>query len=356
MRHQIQLLALIAYTAKFADSLPTEIKLLNWGANATRKGTVRVGRKTLSLLPLSQKELGYDRVAIDFEHNTVPGTEAYKESKEPRDVAAYGVPQVRENDGLYLVDIEWTPIGREMARNYADFSPAVKLDKTGEVLFLHSIALCRQGSVDGLRAFSMELPVGGNGPSTMHNEEEQRIMDKILMALRKMLKLADDADEAAVAAALEQNNLVAFSAQVGEIQKNITTLSAAIETLKKGAPADGKQSDDKTAGLEAQIVALSASVKAVQDGMTQRDRQDLVSQAAREGKVIPLSAEQIAATPVETLRDVVSKLPVTVPMDKRVPANVVIHSVTPQLTEMEKKICRQMGVSEEAYLKQKNGK
>jgi phage I-like protein len=330
MKHQIQLLGLIADESRFgADELPREVRLLKWGKNSTRKGPVSVGSKTLSLLPLAQAELGFDRVAIDFEHNSLPGTEAWKESREPRDVAAFGVPTVRDGDGLYLTDIEWTPIGKEKARNFADFSPAVKLDESGEVVFLHSTGLCRQGAVDGLRAFAVDLAVQTEDKTN----SEDKTMEALLIALRKWLGLGDDANEAAVVEALEK--------KMGAVEKGVTDLSA-------------QNAGAALSELKGQITALSAELAGLKVGQEQRDLNEIVAQACREGKVVPLSAEQVAATPIPTLREMVEKLPVTVPMDRRTPTNVQAHSANESgLSEAEKRVCRVSGVSEEAFKKAK---
>jgi hypothetical protein len=58
--------------------LPSRLKLLNWGANATVKGVVKVGPQTQADLAANQKTLGFDRVALDFDHQTVPGSDTFK--------------------------------------------------------------------------------------------------------------------------------------------------------------------------------------------------------------------------------------------------------------------------------------
>ena len=141
-------------------SLPKALKVLNLGANSTRKGIVRVGERTRQLLALNQTKYGYDQVALDYEHNTVFGTPAYKESKEPRAVAGFFKPELRE-DGLWIACGTYTPDGVENALNFPDLSPCVQLDENGEVVFLHSVALCRQGAVDGLGFYSVDLPSVG---------------------------------------------------------------------------------------------------------------------------------------------------------------------------------------------------
>jgi hypothetical protein len=282
------------------------LKLLSLGANPTRKGTVHVGEKTKSLLPLNQKAWGFDRIALDFEHNTVEGTPAYKESREPRAVAAFGIPELRA-DGLWLCNLQWTPEGQKNARNYADLSPCPKVEN-GEVVFLHSVALCRQGAVDGLEFFSMDVPMEGKpedaGAGNNQTNEETAIMEKIMQLLKSALKLSDTATEeevgAALAKALETGDLTAMSANLKTAQDQIGTLlplAAEVSTLKAG---------------------LAKAEKSATDA-----RRDLICLNARlEGKVIPLSAEDLAKTDPGELAKMVAKLQPTVPVQGLTPLNV----------------------------------
>jgi len=355
MKHgkkDIRLVMLISDSGKqnfSGENLPTELRVLKFGENNSTKGIIRVGSKTRSLLPLNQRDLGFDRIAIDYEHNTVPGTRAYKESSEPRQVAAHGVPQVR-TDGLWLCNIEWTPSGKVNARNYIDLSPAPSLDENGEVVFLHSVALCQQGAVDDLYIFSVDM---NNSTSTLETE----IMDKLLAALRKAFNLADTADENAIAAALTAP--ATFSAKLTDLEGKITTLTAAIEKGKTADPAKDGKADDLTAKittLSTDLAALKTSLTAMQADVEKRDRDALVAQACREGKVIPLSAEDIAKQPVKTLSEMISKLPVMVPVSQRTPENVQQFSVDGAgcLTEADKALARKYGFSEED-VKKANG-
>ena len=79
--------------------------------------------------------------------------------------------------------------------------------------------------------------------------------------------------------------------------------------------------------LSADVGTLKTEITALSAGIAERDRQDLVRQAAFEGKVIPLSADQVKETDLATLRDMVGKLPVTVPLDQRTPDKISALSV-----------------------------
>ena len=340
------------------ETLPTELRVLKPGDNPTVKGVVKIGNKTHTLLPLNQTELGFDRIALDFEHNTVPGTRAYKESQEPRPVAAYGVPQIRA-DGLWIGSLEWTPAGRKDARNYIDLSPAPELDEHGEVVFLHSVALCRQGAVNelGIGTFSVEL-------SNANTTEEDQIMEKLMSALRKAFKLADNATEADLAAALAAGPST-FTAKLTDLEGKITTLTAAIEK-GSGASASGlavtdkdKAVDDlagKITTLTADLASLKTSLTTLNAEIEKRDRAAIVVRAHAEGKVIPLSAEDIEKQSPAALKSMVEKLEVTVPLDQRTPAKVVAFSLGDGngLTDQDKKMGAKYGFSEED-IKKANG-
>ena len=147
-----------------AAKLPHRIKVLNWGDNPNCHG------KRVNVGPLFVKCLGadtypYRKVALDFEHNTFPGTPAYKESQEPRPVAGFGTIEAVEGDGVYLAMSSWTPEGERMAAHYADVSAGAVTDKEGNLIAVSSVALCRAGSVDGMDF--VEAPLSGGISSAL---------------------------------------------------------------------------------------------------------------------------------------------------------------------------------------------
>jgi phage I-like protein len=256
------------------DKLPKRLKLLNWGNNETQKGVF-----PLSVDPAAfesfQRRNALERVAIDFEHNTVPGSEMYLASEEPRKVAGYGRPVVLRGDGLYLEDIVWTPEGIKHALNYEDISAAPVRDKEGGVIGLHSAGLTRAGATYGLTFFSANQP----GASASHNKEN-RHMD-------------EDTQKA-----------------IAELPKLVQTLSADLKTLqeevsKKPASADGDQPD----ALKSDLDKLRGTVEGLTARQLQAERQAIVDRASAEGKVIPLSAERIKETSPEFLSAMVEALP-----------------------------------------------
>src|SRR5438132_11682373 len=75
---------------------PSKLVLLNWGDNATTKGNFRVGQHSLQSLSGNQRNLGFEEIALDFEHNTLPGHLSHR--GEPAAIAGRGNPKVIENE------------------------------------------------------------------------------------------------------------------------------------------------------------------------------------------------------------------------------------------------------------------
>ena len=325
----------ISNNAFAADKLPARLKLLNWGENKTVKGPVRVGDKTLAVFSANQKEAGFDRVALDFEHNTLPGTPAFLAENEPRKVAAYGVPRVIAGDGLYLEDLQWTPSGKEYAREYYDLSPGVKLD-CSEVIFMHSTALCRQGAVEDLHFYSVEI-------SNINKETTVDPKKLLLELLALNADATDDQVKAAIAARIKSDAaaataLTALTTQVKDLAAKITTLS-----LPGEAPGAKTGAGEITA-LTAKVAVLESNVINFSAELAKRDRSALVDQAGREGKVIPLTAEQIATMPIPVLGDMIAKLPVTVPLTALTASGIREQPMGNVVTENDKRIAANCGI------------
>lgn len=282
------------------------MKILNWGDNPNQKGlTVRVGEKTLATLATNQALFGFDQIALDYEHNTVPDSPAFKASTEPRSIAAKGVPIVVRGEGVFIDRLNWTPSGQENALNYIDLSAAPAMDESGEVIFIHSAALCRQGAVNGITAFNVSITP----------KETPTVNYKSM--LLKILNLGDDATDKDI------------EARAGDL-------------IKIGQ-------DHKT--LYADVQALKDTVQTLSADTTKRDRAALLARAAREGKVIPLADDQIAGIPVEILSHMVEKLPVTVPIDQRTPEIMQPLSIVPGGGAADEEVRKTLGISKEDWVK-----
>lgn len=316
-----------------AAKLPKRIKILNWGDNPNCYGK-RVNVGPLFAKCLAAAAYPYRKVALDFEHNTFPGTVAYKESSEPRPVAGFGTVEVVEGKGVFLTMSAWTPDGERMAVNFADVSAGAVTDKEGNVVAVASVALCRAGAVDGMDF--VEAPLSGGVSSALggiinnsENKKGQAMDFKALLI--KSLGLGDDATDEAIKAALAK-------ALERKTEPNNEEQQAAMSAAVKEAVAKAVKP------IQDQVVALSASAVA-------RDKQDLIAAAAREGKVIALSADALAKISVDDLKATIAKTAVTVPLSARTPENMKENPVEGDVPEEFKAIALNCGVSPEIFKK-----
>ena len=266
-------------------ALPTRLKVLAWGANESTKGTKTAGTGTSKVLAQNQRDLGYERVAIDFDHCTVTGTDTYKEllkAGQPPLIFGYGRPVCIPEDGTYLEDITWTPLGEQCARNFEDLSPAIRENKTtGEVDLIHSVALTPNGCVHGLQFFSATTT--NNTP--MFTQAE----------LAEILGLSATADKPAV--------LAAFKARLTAAPVDITPLSAKITALEGRAAG----TVDLTP-LSARIDKLEGELTTLRTADLNVKRADLATLFARDGKVPKkgdgsvYTAEELKALDLHTLK------------------------------------------------------
>ena len=321
-----------------SPALPKRIKILNWGENPNCHGK-RVFVGPLFAKCLAAATYPYRKVALDFEHNTFPGTAAYKESSEPRPVAGFGTVEVVEGKGVYLTMSAWTPEGEKMAVNFADVSAGAVTDKDGNVVAVASVALCRAGAVDGMDF--VEAPLSGGVTETLggiirqqayNNKKGKDAMD-FKALLIKSLGLGDDATDEAIQAALEK----ALKKEPGEGKSEEGGVkSEALSAAVKAAV------DEAVKPIQEQVAALSAAAVA-------HEKQDLIAAAAREGKVIALSADALAKIGVEDLKATIAKTAVTVPLSARTPGNMKEKTGEGEVSEELRQIALNCGVSPDIF-------
>ncbi len=275
-----------------ADALPTRIKLLNWGTNQSTQGDVIVDESTLAAMSVNQRALGFDRVALDFNHNTVPGSPEFERSKEPRAVAGYGAPEVVRGDGLYLNDITWTPAGQADAKNYADLSPTPALNEQRRVTFLHSAALVRNGAVFDLSFFS-----ANQNPTPEPDMDPKVLADAVALAIKPLNEQLTTL--AAEVKAIKEVKPMTFETKVGD--KTITldagALAAEVIGLKTQLTAQAAAAEEASKGGIIARFAAEGRVPAGEDGKPM-DNAALLTLSAPELKrllantsaTVPLSA------------------------------------------------------------------
>ena len=321
-----------------AAKLPRRIKVLNWGDNPNSHGK-RVNVGPLFAKCLNADTYPYRKVALDFEHNTFPGTAAYKESKEPRPVAGFGEIEAVEGEGVFITMSSWTPDGEKMAANYADVSAGAVTDDDGNLIAVASVALCRTGAVDGMDF--VEAPLSGGVSSALSGiinhppapqsgsgavNKKGKAMDYKALLL-KALGLGEDATDEAIQAAVAE-----------KFEKKPEEDAAALSAAVKAAVAEAVKP------IEKKVAALSAAAVA-------HEKADLIAEAAREGKVVALSADATGKITVDDLKATIEKTPVTVPLNAKTPGHMKETPPAGEVSEELRQIALNCGVDPEIFKK-----
>lgn len=312
-------LSLLCLSAGAVDrasgELPERLLILPWGQHDLgKRGTALCDATTAALFADAMKALKFNGpVALDFNHNSLPGHAAYLAEKEPRRKAAWGTPLVVPGGGIYLTALSWTPEGRDafLGGHFQDISPVIFRDKANHVIAIHSAALCDHGEVDGLTieaatappelqsAFAAlsTLPASINPsihPSTTPSPTPP-MKPEILAALAALLKgmeieLSPEADDTMIADAL--------TAAAGKLDDMKAKLTAA------ATPPEKKEVVQPDA-LSAQITDLQAQLATIRAAKDQARRDALMAEAIRDGKVIPLTSDLWNKAPVDVCEGLV---------------------------------------------------
>lgn len=297
---------------------PTRLVVLKWGNNETTDGAVQVGQHTLQSLSANQAKFGFEEVALDFNHNTVPGHPSNK--GEPAFIAATGKLKVLSGEGLIFDEIKWTDKGLEHVAHYPDLSPAVQLDDSGEVVFCHSVALCRQGKVKDLHVFSVSF--GDQTKPTTTTTTQTIVVNKNavdLDLLRKILSLSADAT-------------------IEDINRALVTLAASPDKPVTGLTAD-----------------VTAQLRTLSNRFDNVERAGILGDALSRGRIVPkewLPDEQgNGGLPIEQLRTLCATLPEIVPLEARTPEKLKEFTALKPVNPIEKQVCAGLGISEDSWKK-----
>lgn len=209
-----------------------------------------------------------DNFVIDYEHQTLLADQ----NGQPAPAAGwFKTVEWREN-GLYAVDVEWTPRAAQMLadREYRYLSPVFRYDPaTGEVLELLHAALTNHPALDGLTDLAT-LAALKFSPAQPNQEKD--IVN--LAELLQLLGLPADTDEAGAKAALAA--LKTKADKTTELEGQVTALKASTETPDpaKFVPLTAMKA------LQDQLAALSSQV-------TGREVDELVASAIQDAKLLP---------------------------------------------------------------------
>ena len=115
---------------------PRELRVFPFGRVETTKGVFLFDQEAARRVMQAWRDYG-NRLSIDYEHQALEPV-----ANGPVPAAGWFDLEVRE-DGLWAVNVEWTPRAAELLRNreYRYFSPAFYVDEEGRIVELINLAL-----------------------------------------------------------------------------------------------------------------------------------------------------------------------------------------------------------------------
>jgi len=269
---------------KAIEGTPTEFQVLP-------SGTVRIeGDKDAFVDDMAMDSIiaEFDRrgndLVIDYEHQTLTG----KEAPAAGWVRAF---LKKGTEGLWAT-VEWTDKAREYIakREYRYFSPVFWVRLADQrVVVIDSIALTNFPKINHLQPITAKMNSEyklKNDPNTGQKEEKMTIGK-----LKKICKLADNADEAKVVEAVEA--VVAKNTELelaASKQVEVIACKEVMDELKLGADAKKEVvlksiTDLRAAQKPAQ--ELSLEVTSLRTELSEIKQNSLISMALTEGKTSP---------------------------------------------------------------------
>lgn len=277
-------------------------------------------------------------LVIDYEHQTFLA----KDNGQPAPAAGW-IDSLEWRDGVGLfAAVRWTDRAKAMIESgeYKYFSPGLEYDKaTGAIQALHPSALTNHPGIDGMQELLSAI-------THFNSEHEEISMKTLLAAVLTALNMRADVAEADAVTAFAALKAKADGADAQATE--IATLKAAQSTAKP----DPAKYVEVTA-FE-QVKTELATLKAAD---TARTVEELIKPALEDGRLIPAQekwARELGASNVAQLKTYLdSAAPIAALKSSQTlgkpPVDANGKTV---LTETQIALCKQIGVSEEAYAKQ----
>lgn len=327
-------------------ALPSQLTVLKWGDNHTAKGLVRVTERSLTALPAYHRQMNWDELALDFEHNSLPSSDTYR--GEPVNLAAYlKVVPLKAGEPVRLDVTRWLPAGEGHARNYRDVSAVACVDKeTNELVGIHSVALCRMGATPDMVFLS----------APWEADRAPRTAEAALQVLREALNLEATSTPADVLAAFSES-LSAMSnptdkptpdeaAKAAAAAAEAAAKQAAAEAAKPATPEAKPEAEADLKALSAAVASLAVEVKALRAEAGVHERAAIIAEAARSGKQLP-GDDVLKLLDNVQLKALAASLPVTVPLEHRSPSVEQMALAAPGATQVADSISKITGVTDE---------
>jgi phage I-like protein len=295
---------------------PSEIQLLPYGPQSTKKGSWTVDEESLRLI-LADRLSRQNDLVVDYEHQTLQDVQA---------PASGWITELvnKGKEGLWA-KVEWTRKAHEYIKNreYRYISPVFHINNDGRVYRVDHAALTNAPLIDGMK------PLANKQQFQNHPNQEEEMKEKLI----KLLGLKDDTPEdqivQAISAKMSQNQPACRTDRENSprvIEKTpaeilgLLGLAEGANQAEIAAKINGmKQSADQGTVLAAKITALEVTEK-------KRTASDLVEASLKEGKLFPAQrdwAMDYAIKDPEGYKAFVAKAPRVVPLGEIAPKETV---------------------------------
>lgn len=270
--------SLVEIAASASGGAPDRVLLMRYGANKMRDGrapvTLRDAAHAGEVIAATQAFLGGARFNFDYDHNGMK----VRDPKVVGEARASGWATGFEADanGIWATGVEWTAAAAEaiVGREYRYISPLFMVARSAE----RPVMRFTNASLTNLPALDLE-PLAASLSDDDSTEEEDTMS---LKAIAASLGLAEDADEAAILAAIEarKSTMTAVAAALS-VAEDGDVVAAAQSAVAAGEP------DPKAYIPVAAHQAALDDVSAKLEPLLAERRTRLVEDAVAAGQIVP---------------------------------------------------------------------
>jgi len=253
-------------------------------------------------------------------------------------------------DGAIWGRVEWTDLGRAAitAKHYRYISPAFDVDNDGNLIRFRTIALVNTPAFT-MPALASQKKHAGVDPAHTPQHTETMMDEETLAKFRKIFNLPDDADGAAVQAAID----AAAQAVGSDDSKGDDGPGGDDDAVELPENPDPEHFVHKV-DYDAAIAALSERADELAKAPSSDDVEAAITQAVTAGRIAPSTADYhraMCATQkgFDQFKDMVRISPKIVPTTPAKTALASVEKGNHGLTPNQLKTCSAMGIEPKAY-------
>lgn len=351
------------------NGVPVAWRLLSLGDNEILKngepGTLTLTAEDMdSIIGYHRRKGG--KIPLDSEHflHRFAQMKQLDESEVlrmfPRGVAAMGFGSLALRDGdLWTRDVEWNPTAYKLMKEkaYRYFSPVIR-GLCKPPLRVTSVALDNEPAINNLDMLVASAEDDDFAGSITHQlpnstqNQRSKSMKALQTALAKLLGqdtlvLEAEGENTDIAVAVEAKaGLIRDIREALKLAEDVTDediVEALVNALEKAGGAEG---------LQAELDSLKNKVDEMAASADRKEHARLIDLGLRQGKITPADQEWWKALDTLQLSAKLPNAPVVVPVDK-INLDGVTDPDTVALSESDRAVARQLGVSEENMLNTK---